>query len=119
MKRDRTVASGSTIDGRGATGKSMGRIELRPGARPFVPQRDLLMGEPSDQRRHRLARVALLGHLLLESVVQQAFDNWLTRYGLRQPLEALTTRLDTLAFDAGLSARTALFSPESTRDASR
>ena len=96
----------------------MSRAELRPGARPFVPQRDLLVGGPSDQRRHRLARVALLGHLLRESMVQHAFDSWATRYGLRQPMETLTTRLDTLAFDAGLSSRTALFALESTVDAS-
>ncbi len=95
----------------------MSRVECPPGARPFVPQRDLLVGGPSDQRRHCLARAALLGHLLREPVVQHAFDDWATRYGLRQPLETLTTRLDTLAFDAGLSSRTALFSPESTRDA--
>ena len=96
----------------------MTRVELPPGARPFVPQRDLLVGGPSDQRRHRLARAALLGHLLRESKVQDAFNDWTIRYGLRQPLETLTTRLDTIAFDAGLSSRTALFPPESTRDAS-
>jgi hypothetical protein len=106
------------LGGRSSGVGSMSRAELRPGARPFVPQRDLLVGGPSDQRRHRLARVALLGHLLRESMVQHAFDNWLTRYGLRQPLEMLTTRLDTLAFDAGLSSRTALFALESTVDAS-
>jgi hypothetical protein len=74
------------------------------------------MGGPSDQRRHRLARVALLDHLLRESVVQHAFDNWFTRYGLRQPLETLTLCLDRLALDAGLTSRTALFT-ESTVDA--
>jgi hypothetical protein len=94
-------------------------VALRAGARPFVRQRDLLVGGPSDQRRHLLARVALLGHLLRESMVQHAFVNWATRYGLRQPLEALTTHHDALAFDAGLSSRTALFLPESTRDASK
>jgi hypothetical protein len=51
-------------------------------------------------------------------MVQHAFDTWATRYGFRQPLETLTTRLDTLAFEAGLSSRTALFAPESTLDAS-
>jgi hypothetical protein len=96
----------------------MSRAELRLGARPFVPQRDLLVGGPSDQRRHRLARVALLDRLMRESMVQHAFDNWATRYGLRKPLETLTRRLDTLAADAGLSSRTAFFPPESTRDAS-
>ena len=96
----------------------MSRVELPPGARPFVPQRDLLVGGPSDQRRHLLARTALLRHLLREPIVQQAFENWETRYGLRQPLETLTTRLDAIAFDAGLTSRTALFPPESTRDAS-
>src|SRR5262249_23291721 len=106
------------LGGRASGVGSMSRVELPPGARPFVPQRDLLQGGPSDQRRHRLARVALLGHLLREPMVQHAFHDWATRYGLRQPVEALTTRLDTLAFEAGLSSRTALFSPESTRDAS-
>ena len=75
----------------------MSSVELRPGARPFVPQRDLLSGGPSDQRRHRLARVALLEHLLREPIVQEAFDSWATRYGLRQPMETLTERLNTLA----------------------
>jgi len=96
----------------------MSCVELRPGARPFVPQRDLLVGGPSDQRRHRLARVALLDRLLRESMVQHAFDDWATRYGLRKPLETLTRRLDTLAADAGLSSRTALFPPAATGDAS-
>ena len=96
----------------------MNRVELPPGARPFVPQRDLLVGGPSLQRRHRLARVALLDHLLREPMVQLAFDNWTTRHGLREPLEALIARLDTIAADAGLRARTALFVPESTLDTS-
>jgi hypothetical protein len=51
-------------------------------------------------------------------MVQEAFDDWATRYGFRQPMETLTRRLDTLAFDAGLGSRTALFPPESTLDAS-
>jgi hypothetical protein len=97
---------------------AMSRVELPPGARPFVPQRDLLVGGPSDQRRHLLARTALLRGLLSEPRVQHAFDNWVTRHGLRQPLETLTTRLDTLAFGAGLSSRTALFLPEAIQDAS-
>lgn len=96
----------------------MSRIELPPGARPFVPQRDLLVGGPSDQRRHVLARVALVGRLLREPLVRDAFDTWATRHGFREPLETLTTRLDTLAIEAGLSSRTALFAPESTLDAS-
>ena len=96
----------------------MSRIELPSGARPFVPERDLLVGGPSDQRRHLLARTALLHHLLVESRVQQAFDDWTTRQGFREPLETLTTRLDTIAAGAGLSSRTALFSPESTLNAS-
>src|SRR5262249_24382176 len=75
-------------------------------------------GGPSDQRRHLLARVALLRHLLRESMVQDAFDDWATRYGYGQPMETLTRRLDTLALDAGLSSRTALFAPEATMDAS-
>jgi len=97
---------------------AMSRVELPPGARPFVPQGDLLVGGPSDQRRHLLARTALLRHLLIEPRVQHAFDKWAIRHGLRQPLETLTTRLDTLAVDAGLSSRTALFPPESIRDES-
>src|SRR5262249_6291369 len=96
----------------------MSRVKLPPGARPFVPQRDLLVGGPRYQRRHLMARVALLRHLLRESMVQDAFDDWATRYGFGQPMETLTRRLDTLAFDAGLSSRTALFAPEATMDAS-
>jgi len=106
------------LGGRSSEVGSMSRVELPPGARPFVPERDLLTGGPSLQRRHLLARTALLRRLLVEPMVVQAFDDWTTRYGLRQPLETLTTRLDTLASEAGLSHRTALFSPESTRDAS-
>jgi hypothetical protein len=49
--------------------------------------------------------------------VQQAFDDWATRQGFREPLETLTTRLDIIAAGAGLSSRTALFSPESTLNA--
>jgi len=106
--------------GKGAADRrnAMSRVELPPGARPFVPQRDLLVGGPSDQRRHLLARTALLRRLLIDPRVQHAFDDWATRHGLRQPLETLTTRLDTLAFDAGLSSRTALFPPKSIQDAS-
>jgi hypothetical protein len=96
----------------------MSRIELPPSARPFVPERDLLVGGPSDQRRHLLARTALLRHLLVEPRVQQAFEDWATHQGFREPLQTLTTRLDTIAADAGLSSRTALFAPESTLDAS-
>ena len=96
----------------------MSRVECPPGARPFVPQRDLLVGSPSDQRRHRLARTALLRRLLIEPTVQQAFDSWETRHGLRQPLETLTTRLDRLACDLGLNSRVALFAPESPLGAS-
>jgi hypothetical protein len=98
---------------------AMSRVEHPPGARPFVPQRDLLVGGPSDQWRHLLARTALLRLLLIEPRVQHAFDNWVTRHGLRQPLETLITHLDTLALDAGLSSRTALFLPEAIRDTSR
>jgi hypothetical protein len=106
------------LGGRPSGVGSMSCVELRPGARPFVPQRDLLSGGPSDQRRHRLARVVLLDRLLREAMVLNAFDDWATQHGLRQPMETLTTRLDTLAFDAGLSSRTALFPPKSTLDAS-
>jgi hypothetical protein len=51
-------------------------------------------------------------------MVQDAFDDWAARYGLCQLMETLTRRLDTLAFDAGLSSRTALFVPEPSRDSS-
>jgi hypothetical protein len=61
----------------------------------------------------------LLGHLLGEPIVQHAFDNWATCHGFRRPLKTLTTRLDTLASNAGLDSRAALFAPESTLDATQ
>jgi hypothetical protein len=100
-----------------ANRRNASRVELPPGARPFVPQRDLLVGEASLQRRHLLARTALLRRLLIEPRVQQAFDDWETRHGFHAPLETLTIRLDRLASDVGLSSRTDLFAPESTLDA--
>jgi hypothetical protein len=65
-----------------------------------------------------LARVALVGRLLREPLVRDAFDTWATRHGLREPLETLTTRLAGIATDAGLGSRTALWSPESLQDVS-
>jgi hypothetical protein len=100
----------------GPRSEALRRIELRPGARPFIPQRDLLVGDATEQRRHRLARVALLRRLLAEPIVQHDFDDWTTLYGLRQPLERATTRLDALVKNAGLSSRAALFSPDCTCD---
>lgn len=98
-------------------GEPTSRIKLPPGARPFVRQRDLLVGEPSEQRRHRLARGALHRHLLGKRTVQQIFDNWVKCHGLREPLDEVITRLDTVAAGAGLPARAALFTPESPLDA--
>lgn len=80
-------------------------------SRPFVEIADTLIGRPSDQHRHAIARTAFMRVLLDDARVIAVFEEWGRQTGLTEAATAVGKAGDTVAAATGMTSRAALFEP--------